>query len=87
VSLLIPKGPINDIKNNTGLREASQAMASLCFLSNTWNRKNFHKPGTGGRNAMADHVYYSRPSYNGANALPDITTVKVLRYDLDKVAG
>ncbi|MCM4151484.1 PKD domain-containing protein [Arenibacter sp. N53] len=74
-----PKKPINDSKNNTGLRELPEAMPAYGFYPYVESQE-FPQTGTGGRNAMAGPVYYS-DLYNGPNALPEYYDGKVLVYD------
>ncbi|MCM4170141.1 PKD domain-containing protein [Arenibacter sp. TNZ] len=74
-----PERPINDSKNNTGLRELPKAMPAYGFYPYVESQE-FPQTGTGGRNAMAGPVYYS-DLYNGPNALPEYYDGKVLVYD------
>ncbi|SMG09077.1 ThuA domain-containing protein [Arenibacter troitsensis] len=74
-----PAKPINDSKNNTGLRELPKAMPAYGFYPYVASQE-FPQTGTGGRNAMAGPVYYS-DLYNGPNALPEYYDGKVLVYD------
>tara|TARA_R110000737_G_scaffold59187_1_gene85750 strand:+ start:1 stop:1482 length:1482 start_codon:yes stop_codon:yes gene_type:complete len=74
-----PEKPINDSKNNTGLRELPKAMPAYGFYPYVASQE-FPQTGTGGRNAMAGPVYYS-DLYNGPNALPAYYDGKVLVYD------
>lgn len=74
-----PERPINDSRNNTGLRELPKAMPAYGFYPYVASQE-FPQTGTGGRNAMAGPVYYS-DLYNGPNALPEYYDGKVLVYD------
>ena len=74
-----PAKPINDSKNNTGLRELPKAMPAYGFYPYVASQE-FPQTGAGGRNAMAGPVYYS-DLYNGPNALPEYYDGKVLVYD------
>ena len=74
-----PEKPINDSRNNTGLRELPKAMPAYGFYPYVASQE-FPQIGTGGRNAMAGPVYYS-DLYNGPNALPEYYDGKVLVYD------
>ena len=74
-----PVKPINDSRNNTGLRELPKAMPAYGFYPYVASQE-FPQTGTGGRNAMAGPVYYS-DLYNGPNALPEYYDGKVLVYD------
>ena len=74
-----PEKPINDSKNNTGLRELPKAMPAYGFYPYVASQE-FPQTGTGGRNAMAGPVYYS-DLYHGPNALPEYYDGKVLVYD------
>lgn len=74
-----PDRPVNDSRNNTGLRELPKAMPAYGFYPYVASQE-FPQTGTGGRNAMAGPVYYS-DLYNGPNALPEYYDGKVLVYD------
>jgi glucose/arabinose dehydrogenase/cytochrome c551/c552/type 1 glutamine amidotransferase len=74
-----PERPINDSRNNTGLRELPKAMPAYGFYPYVASQE-FPQTGTGGRNAMAGPVYYS-DLYHGPNALPEYYDGKVLVYD------
>jgi glucose/arabinose dehydrogenase/type 1 glutamine amidotransferase/cytochrome c551/c552 len=78
-NLFDPEKPINDSRNNTGLRELPKAMPAYGFYPYVESQE-FPQTGTGGRNAMAGPVYYS-DLYNGPNALPEYYDGKVLVYD------
>ena len=74
-----PENPINDSRNNTGLRELPKAMPAYGYYPYVESHE-FPQTGSGGRNAMAGPVYYS-DIYNGENALPEYYDGKVLVYD------
>ncbi|HLT51328.1 MAG TPA: ThuA domain-containing protein [Arenibacter sp.] len=74
-----PEKPINDSKNNTGLRELPKAMPAYGYYPYVESQE-FPQTGSGGRNAMAGPVYYS-DIYKGENALPEYYDGKVLVYD------
>lgn len=71
--------PINDSKNNTGLRELPPAQPAYAFYPYA-ESKEFPQLGTGGRNAMAGPTYYSDLYPNGGE-LPDYYDGKVIVYD------
>ncbi|MDE3740776.1 ThuA domain-containing protein [Maribacter polysaccharolyticus] len=74
-----PLKPINDSKNNTGLRELPSAQGAFVFYP--YDRSSeFPQVGSGGRNAMAGPVYYSDLYPNGGS-LPSYYDGKVLVYD------
>lgn len=52
-----PAHPVNDSKNNTGLRDLPPAQPAFIWYPYTAS-KDFPEVGTGGRNAMAGPVYY-----------------------------
>lgn len=71
--------PINDSKNNTGLRElppAKEAMIWYPYGKST----EFPQVGSGGRNAMAGPVYYN-DMYPKEKALPQYYNGKVIIYE------
>ncbi|HUH47475.1 MAG TPA: PQQ-dependent sugar dehydrogenase, partial [Arenibacter sp.] len=74
-----PEKPINDSRNNTGLRELPRAMPAYIYYPYVESQE-FPQTGAGGRNAMAGPVYYS-DIYNGENALPEYYDGKVFVYD------
>ncbi len=72
--------PINDSRNNTGLRELPPAQSA--FIYYPYNRSNdFPGVGTGGRNAMAGPVYYNDLYSGGENELPEYFNGKLITYD------
>ena len=74
-----PEKPINDSRNNTGLRELPPAQPAMIFYPYA-PTQDFPQVGTGGRNAMAGPVYYS-DLYEGENKLPDYYDGKVMIYE------
>ncbi|MEX0290800.1 MAG: ThuA domain-containing protein, partial [Flavobacteriaceae bacterium] len=74
-----PEKPINDSKNNTGLRALPKAMPAYVFYPYV-DTQDFPQVGAGGRNAMAGPVYYA-DLYPGNQNLPDYYDGKVLVYD------
>jgi glucose/arabinose dehydrogenase/cytochrome c551/c552 len=74
-----PAKPINDSRNNTGLRElppVSPAFIWYPYAAST----DFPDVGTGGRNAMAGPVYYPE-FYPKETRLPDYYAGKLFFYD------
>ncbi|GAB1309328.1 hypothetical protein KH5_20110 [Urechidicola sp. KH5] len=74
-----PEKPLNDSRNNTGLRElppAEPAMVWYPYAAST----EFPQVGTGGRNAMAGPAYYT-DMYPKAKALPEYYNEKVIIYE------
>ena len=74
-----PEKPINNSKNNTGLKELPKAMPAYAYYPYV-ESSDFPQVGTGGRNAMAGPAYYS-DLYNGPNILPEYYDGKVIIYD------
>lgn len=74
-----PERPINDSRNNTGLRELPPAQPAMIYYPYA-PTQDFPQVGTGGRNAMAGPVYYS-DLYKGEDKLPDYYDGKVLIYE------
>ena len=74
-----PEKPINDSKNNTGLRELPKAMPAYIFYPYV-DTPDFPQVGAGGRNAMAGPVYYA-DMYPGNSNLPDYYDGKVIIYE------
>ncbi len=74
-----PLKPINDSKNNTGLRELPPAQPAYVFYPYD-ESKEFPEVGTGGRNAMAGPTFYSDLYPNGGG-LPDYYDGKTIIYD------
>jgi len=71
--------PINDSKNNTGLRELPKAMPAYVYYPYGPSGA-FPQVGSGGRNAMAGPVYYSDMYPNNKN-VPDYYDGKVIIYE------
>lgn len=74
-----PERPINNSKNNTGLKELPKAMPAFVFYPYA-ESSEFPQVGTGGRNAMAGPVYY-KDLYKGEDTLPDYYDGKVFVYE------
>ncbi len=74
-----PEKPINDSKNNTGLKELPAAQPAYAFYP-YGETSEFPQLGSGGRNAMAGPVYYSDQYPNGG-LLPEYYDGKVIIYD------
>ncbi len=74
-----PKKPINNSKNNTGLKELPPAQPAYVFYPYA-ETSDFPQVGSGGRNAMAGPTYYSDQYPNGGG-LPSYYDGKVIIYD------
>jgi cytochrome c551/c552 len=74
-----PEKPINDSRNNTGLRELPKLTHTYVYYPYDVTGE-FPQVGTGGRNAMAGPVYYS-DLYKGDKALPAYYDGKVIIYE------
>ncbi len=74
-----PNKPINDSRNNTGLRELPPAQPAYMFYPYA-ETGDFPQAGTGGRNAMAGPTYYSDLYPNGGG-LPSYYDGKVIIYE------
>lgn len=74
-----PDHPINDSRNNTGLRELPPAQPAMVYYHYGASAE-FPQVASGGRNAMAGPAYY-KDLYNGEGSLPDFYDGKVLVYD------
>tara|TARA_R110002020_G_scaffold91560_3_gene222468 strand:- start:83737 stop:87150 length:3414 start_codon:yes stop_codon:yes gene_type:complete len=74
-----PEKPINDSRNNTGLKELPKANGAYAYYPYDVSQ-DFPQVGTGGRNAMAGPVIYS-DMYPGKEALPDYYDGKVIVYE------
>ena len=74
-----PEKPINDSRNNTGLKELPKAMPAYAYYPYD-ESSDFPQVGTGSRNAMAGPVYYA-DMYPSENSLPDYYDGKVFVYD------
>ncbi|MGB3776044.1 MAG: ThuA domain-containing protein, partial [Leeuwenhoekiella sp.] len=74
-----PAKPINDSKNNTGLRELPPAQPAYVYYPYDATSE-FPQVGQGGRNAMAGPVFYS-DMFPKENALPEYYDGKVIIYE------
>ena len=74
-----PAKPINDSKNNTGIKELPPVSPAFIWYPYGIS-PDFPQMGTGGRTAMAGPVYYSE-LYPGKNGLPDYYNGKVFIYE------
>ena len=74
-----PDKPINDSKNNTGLRTLPKAMPAYAYYPYAKSRE-FPQVGSGGRNAMAGPTYYS-DMYADGGGLPSYYDGKIIVYD------
>lgn len=73
------KKPINDSRNNTGLRELPPVAPAFIWYPYALSA-DFPQLGSGGRNAMAGPVYYG-DMYPKETRLPDYYNGKVLIYE------
>ncbi|MBS1488254.1 MAG: ThuA domain-containing protein [Bacteroidetes bacterium] len=71
--------PINDSRNNTGLRELPAVSAPFIWYP-YGESAEFPQVGTGGRNAMAGPVYYT-DMYPKETRLPDYYNGKMIFYE------
>ncbi|HMK20280.1 MAG TPA: ThuA domain-containing protein [Chitinophagaceae bacterium] len=74
-----PAKPINDSKNNTGIKELPPLSPPFIWYPYGIS-PDFPQMGTGGRTAMAGPIYYS-DLYPGKNGLPDYYNGKVFIYE------
>lgn len=74
-----PQKPINDSRNNTGLRELPPTKPAYIYYPYVASNE-FPEVGTGGRNAMAGPTYYSDMYPNGGG-LPAYFDGKTIIYD------
>lgn len=74
-----PMHPVNDSKNNTGLRELPPAQPAFIWYPYAAS-PDFPQVGTGGRNAMAGPAYYT-DMFPKATRMPDYYNKKVVFYD------
>ncbi|MEP7278011.1 MAG: ThuA domain-containing protein [Bacteroidota bacterium] len=74
-----PAKPINDSRNNTGLRELPPAQPAFIWYPYAAS-PDFPQVGTGGRNAMAGPVYYT-DMFPKETRLPDYYNGKLMIYD------
>lgn len=71
--------PVNDSRNNTGLRELPAAQPAFIWYPYGPSH-DFPQVGTGGRNAMAGPVYYT-DMFPKATRLPDYYNGKLIIYE------
>lgn len=74
-----PKHPVNNSRNNTGLRDLPPAQPAFIWYPYAAS-PDFPQVGTGGRNAMAGPVYYT-DMYPAATRLPDYYNGKLIIYE------
>ncbi|MEX2235216.1 MAG: ThuA domain-containing protein [Cyclobacteriaceae bacterium] len=74
-----PAKPVNDSRNNTGLRELPPAQPAFIWYPYTVS-PDFPQAGTGGRNAMAGPVYYT-DMFPKESRFPDYYNGKLFIYD------
>lgn len=74
-----PQKPVNESRNNTGLRELPPAQPAFIWYPYAVSH-DFPQVGTGGRNAMAGPVYYT-DLYPKETRLPDYYNGKLIIYD------
>jgi glucose/arabinose dehydrogenase/cytochrome c551/c552 len=74
-----PQKPINDSRNNTGLRELPPVAPAFIWYPYGVSA-DFPQVGTGGRNAMAGPVYYT-DMYPKETRLPDYYNGKLIIYE------
>ncbi|WP_153795860.1 ThuA domain-containing protein [Foetidibacter luteolus] len=74
-----PAKPMNESRNNTGLKELPPAQPAFIWYP-YGDSKDFPQVGTGGRNAMAGPVYYT-DMYPKETRLPDYYNGKLIIYD------
>jgi cytochrome c len=74
-----PAHPINDSRNNTGLKELSPAQPAFIWYP-YGPSPDFPEVGTGGRNAMAGPVYYT-DMFPKETRLPDYYNGKLFIYE------
>jgi glucose/arabinose dehydrogenase/cytochrome c551/c552 len=77
--LFDPQHPINDSRNNTGLRELPAAQPAFIWYPYAQS-SDFPQVGTGGRNAMAGPVYYT-DMFPKETRLPDYYNGKLIIYE------
>jgi len=73
------KRPINNSRNNTGIKELPPAQPAFIWYPYGYT-KYFPQTGTGGRNAMAGPVYYA-DMYPKETRLPDYYNGKLFIYE------
>ncbi len=74
-----PAHPVNDSRNNTGLRDLPPAQPAFIWYPYAAST-DFPEVGTGGRNAMAGPVYYT-DMFPKETRMPDYYNGKLIIYD------
>jgi len=74
-----PNHPVNDSRNNTGLRDLPPAQPAFIWYPYAAS-PDFPEVGTGGRNAMAGPVYYT-DMFPKETRLPDYYNGKLIIYE------
>ncbi|RYY58896.1 MAG: c-type cytochrome, partial [Chitinophagaceae bacterium] len=74
-----PKKPVNESRNNTGIRELPPAQPAFIWYP-YGESKEFPQVGSGGRTAMAGPVYYS-DLFPGKSGLPTYYNGKLFIYE------
>jgi cytochrome c len=74
-----PQHPLNDSRNNTGLKDLPPAQPAFIWYPYA-ESPDFPQAGSGGRNAMAGPVYYT-DLYPKETRLPDYYNGKLIVYD------
>jgi len=74
-----PLHPVNNSRNNTGLKDLPPAHAAMIYYPYGVS-KEFPQVGTGGRNAMAGPIYYT-DMFPKTTRMPDYFDRKVIFYD------
>ncbi|CAN5254255.1 hypothetical protein BH20BAC1_BH20BAC1_02710 [soil metagenome] len=74
-----PAKPVNDSRNNTGLRDLPPAQPAFIWYPYAASQ-DFPQVGTGGRNAMAGPVYYT-DMYPAETRLPNYYNGKLIIYE------
>ena len=74
-----PNHPVNDSRNNTGLRDLPPAQPAFIWYPYA-ESPDFPDVGTGGRNAMAGPIYYT-DMFPKETRLPDYYNGKLFIYD------
>lgn len=77
--LFDPQHPVNESKNNTGLRDLPPAQPAFIWYPYAQS-SDFPQVGTGGRNAMAGPVYYT-DMFPKETRLPDYYNGKLIIYE------
>jgi len=75
-----PDKPVNNSKNNTGIKELPPATPAFIWYPYSVAYNQFPQMGTGGRTAMAGPVYYS-DMFPGKKGLPDYYNGKLFIYE------